>query len=675
MSIRFKFPLHRWVSIGCVAAAIVGCATGKRPVAEPQPVVLPITESSRFTLASHRGEHASDDTKQVSDREELPLVEELDEQLSRAAAEPDRDASSSPGLSPRIRPFDAGAAPSSFRDMNESEMLALAVAHSPVLRSLGLSIVDNPAATTTVYDAAITANDPFFGPQAALAEFDSVLSASVNSQNNDRVFNNAIEGGGAQELVQDLVSMNAGWQRRTQTGAIWEINHLNGYDANNRDGNAFPNYWESQLEAGVRKPMLQGAGRDFNLIAGPNARPGFNFSKGLLLARLNTQISQADFELRLQNFVRDLFSAYWDLDRQFRDYQNVIQAQEIAYKTWQTVRAKGEAHLAGGEANKEAQARAKYYEYRRQALVALGGQGGQGGLYVAERRLRNLIGLPIVDGQLIRPSDDPVEVRFVYDFDRLVSEAMAQRTELRRQSMRVREHELRLIAAKNFLLPQLDLIGRYRLRGLGDDWFGSGPRFSSAYQDFFSFDHQEWEFGMEMGVVHGRRQAHAAVRHAKLQLNRERTILAEQQREVEHELSDAYAEVGSSWESMQASQAQVDASRERLESSEALYEADKIQIEFLLDAQEELLRAELQLATDMARYTMALISVSDVSGSLLRDLGVFVNDDCCQSHLLYVPAEEIARPEPTGSVPTEAAAPTEEKLPAGNADKAADVAI
>jgi hypothetical protein len=87
---------------------------------------------------------------------------------------------------------------------------------------------------------------------------------------------------------------------------------------------------------------------------------------------------------------------------------------------------------------------------------------------------------------------------------------------------------------------------------------------------------------------------------------------------------------------MLASRDQVDAARQRLESSEALYQADKIQIEFLLDAQEELWRAQAQLATDQARYTMSLVRISEATGSLLSDAGVSIQQGCSANGLQYL---------------------------------------
>ena len=71
-------------------------------------------------------------------------------------------------------------------------------------------------------------------------------------------------------------------------------------------------------------------------------------SNGIIIARLNTKISDADFEIEVRNFVRDLYSAYWDLARQYRVHHSVVQAQDLSHKTWQSVLAKSQAKLICG---------------------------------------------------------------------------------------------------------------------------------------------------------------------------------------------------------------------------------------------------------------------------------------------------------------------------------------
>ena len=524
-----------------------------------------------------------------------------------------------------LMPRDASQELANLRDLSDTEMISLALANSPVLRPLGIRVLDQPGGAATIYDRAITATDPFYGPQAALAQFDSQLAASLDSQNNDRVFNNTTLGGNVQELTQDFGNLNLGLQKRMLGGGTVGLNSVTTYDNNNRQGNIFPSYWERQLEASIRQPLARGAGRQYNEIAGPNATPGFNFSNGIVIARLNTQISDTEFEVALRKFVSGLYSTYWELASQYENYESINRAADVAYKTWQMTLAKREARLEGGEANREAESRAKFYRYRRELQLALGGPSG---LYVTERRLRQQMGVPLVDGCVYRPSVSPFVAPVLFDFDTLIAEAMGQRAELRGQSIRVQQQQLRLVASKNFLLPQVDAIGRYRMRGFGDDLYGDGQRFSSANQDLFSLDHQEWQFGLEMGLTAGRRQAHAAVQNASLQLHRERAILLEQQREIRHEVSDAYAAVLSAYTAFETSNSQVQAARERLDSSQALYEGDKLQIEFLLDAQAELLQAEQSRIADQIQYSNALVQIGNATGTLLREAGVGFSDAC-----------------------------------------------
>lgn len=516
------------------------------------------------------------------------------------------------------------AAPESFLDLTREQVIEIALQDSRILRELGGRIVDAPAATITAYDLALQRSDPFYGPEAALAEFDSVLSSSLTSANNDRVFNNAVLGGGAQELTQDALSLKSGGSRRLMNGAVVSLDRQLDYDSNNRSANLFPSAWESQVQVGIRQPLLQGAGKTFNSIAGPNAQPGFYFSNGIVIAQMNSQISELDFEKGLQDYLSEVEETYWGLQMAYKLYEGERRASQAAEKTWKAVAAKAAMRLGGAEADKEAEARADFLGAEYRTLLALNGTNRLPGVHDSERRLRYLIGLPATDGHLIRPCEPVSTAPIVFDWSAMLAGAINHRTDLRKQSVRVGQEELRLIAAENFLLPQLDLIGRYRLRGFGDDLTGAGPRFASASEDLFSFDHQEWEFGVEMKVVAGRRQAHAAVQHAKLQIERERAILVEQQRYVAHELSQAIAKVEVLQAGIRISGQRQQAAYERLNAVQAQYDIGKTDIHRLLNAQEDAIEAERQAIETTTDYAIALKDVAVANGTLLREHGVLL---------------------------------------------------
>ena len=235
-----------------------------------------------------------------------------------------------------------------------------------------------------------------------------------------------------------------------------------------------------------------------------------------------------------------------------------------------------------------------------------------------------MLGLPAVEADLLRPVQQPTDVRVLFDYDQMVSRAMVQRTELQRQAVKVRQQSLRLVAAKNFLLPQLDFIGRYRLRGLGDDLTGGGPRFSSTFKTTTPSIIKKWNSVSRWAwrSVAAKLMRPYATRRGNSNANK-----------PSWNNNNAVSRVKSATQSRKCRQAstpckaptaQWRAARERLESSESLYRADKLQIEFLLDAQEELARVELQHAADQSRYALSLVNIHNVTGQLLAESGIYI---------------------------------------------------
>ena len=181
------------------------------------------------------------------------------------------------------------------------------------------------------------------------------------------------------------------------------------------------------------------------------------------------------------------------------------------------------------------------------------------------------------------------------------------------------------MGAKNACLPVLDVIAGHRVRGFGDDLSNSSEdRFSSAYRDLFSFDHQEFVFGVELGGWVGRRHASTAVRNASIKLVRDRRVLAEQERTIAFQVGDAHAEVISSFAALDNSRKSVAAAEERLAAVNMLFENGKTEMHFLLDAQEDLLKVKFQKASDEFRYAQSLMMISSVTGTMLQEHGIHI---------------------------------------------------
>lgn len=531
-----------------------------------------------------------------------------------------------------------------YWDVHLEEVVQLALTQSKVLRDLGGAVVQSPTSIQTYWDVAIQQTDPRFGVDAALSAFDAQFATSIYGEKNDRALNNEFFGGGTRILQQDAMVMQMQLSKQAVTGTKFSFRHNIDYDANNAPSNLFPSAWNVNVEAEFRHPLLQGNGMNYNRIAGTANIPGFY--NGVLIARVNTDVELADFEIAVRDLVSNLENAYWDLYYAYRDLDAKIAARDAALDTWRRIHALYESGRRGGEAEKEAQAREQYFRFQEEVQNALSGLlidgtrthngsdggtfRGNGGVHVAERRLRMLMGLPPSDGRLLRPIDEPVTAPVDLDWTQTTQEALVRRAELRRQRYETRRYELEWVASKHYLLPQLDTIGRYRWRGFGHDLLDPDSkgvsRFDNAYNNLTGGDFQEWQLGVELNIPLGYRRGYAAVRNAELQLCRARALLREGEHQVLHRVANAVADMDRAFTISQTAYNRLDAADEQLAAIRAAFEADKAPLDLLLDAQRRQADAQSRYFRALAEYAVAVKNVHYEKGTLLDYDGIYLSE-------------------------------------------------
>ena len=531
-----------------------------------------------------------------------------------------------------------------YRDVTVGEVLKLALDNSQVLRELGGTLLRTPETIRTQYAMGLAQTDPRFGTHAALSAFDAQFKGSATFNKNNRIYNNSFFAGGINSYLQDLDEYKTELSKRAATGALMIFRNVSDMDSNNAPGNLFPHAWNFYSEGEARQPLLQGGGLQYNRIAGPAGAPGLY--NGILIARINADITQTDFEISVRDYVSNVVNVYWDLYYAYRDLDARRRAMHAALESWRKVKAQVEAE--GLSASKEAQAREQYYRFKQEVDDSLSGrllQGTQtrngstggtlranGGVQVNERRLRFIIGLPITDGTMLRPSQDPDEADVIYDWEIVMQEALARRPELRRQQLKVKRREMELLASKNFIVPQLDAIARYRFRGFGNNLIQysgdqGGGKPASAIGNLATFQHQEWMAGVEFSMPIGFRQGHAAVANAELALCHERAIHREQEREVIHDLSNALSDAVRAFESCQSSLNRYIASREVMLSLEAEEKSGlPVDIDRILDAQRRVVEAEIRYYQSRTEYALAQKNVQLERGALAGENDLWLID-------------------------------------------------
>ena len=253
-------------------------------------------------------------------------------------------------------------------------------------------------------------------------------------------------------------------------------------------------------------------------------------------------------------------------------------------------------------------------------------QTGTTGVFQTEADFRRLIGMPQSDDRLVWPQDEPTTVDTVFDWDSLSHNATTNRVEVRQQARRVRQRELELLASRNFLLPRLDAFATFRNTGFGDQLFGDGPmRFTSAFQDLASGEHNEWEFGVQLDMPVGFRQANVGVRNSELELMRERAVLAETRQQILHELGTSLRQTSQGWKSAQLNFQRRKAADDAWQSRLAAFEAGTVSVDLLLEAVQRLADASSQFERSQANYQIANAAIKRDAGTLLHEYGVLLD--------------------------------------------------
>jgi outer membrane protein TolC len=516
-------------------------------------------------------------------------------------------------------------------DLTLEDVISITLKNSKVVLSAGTvgQLVSNQVAgaglVSTVYDPAIIESDPDTGVEAALSAFDAqinILGTSngnfVNSQDRPTTFS---FGGGANVIQQTAGGIRAELAKRSAGGTQYFVRGITEYTRGNTFGGlnqAIDSIWQQSLEVEARQPILRGRGALVNRVP-------------VILARINTDISLANFEANVRSLVLDVEKAYWDLYNAYRTLDANRTERDAAQKLWKVTWERFDQGVAG--ALEKAQADQQYFDFRARLEDSLRA------LYATEANLRLLMGLAPTDGRIIRPIDEPTIAAVEFDWRAVHHESLIRSPELRQQKWRVESHETQLIAAKNQLLPQFDLGATYRWFGIGDNLINAdrnGLDFpalgSTAWDVLTEGDFQESAFFLQFQMPVGYRRELARVRNVQLQIVRERARLEQMELVVVHQLTtnlqnlDAFHQLAKTrfnhWKS----------ANDEYKVAEALFlggrgpEGTRTALEPVLDAQRRRSEAQREYYRVVSEYNKAIADVHFRKGSLLEYNNIYLEE-------------------------------------------------
>lgn len=493
-----------------------------------------------------------------------------------------------------------------IRDITLAEAIHLGFSHSDVIKSSGQfltansSIYTNPDRTTTTFDPAIQESGVLFGGrgiEAALADFDAQLNSSMRWGRNELP---GVAGPDVPNTANFSSELNKTFGNGSTIGLSHDVNFLNSPAGN-------PNY-AGNFGANYRHPLLAGAGTEFTRIAGPITRSFGGItgvSQGVVISRINNDLVICDLELALRDLARDIENSYWALYLSYQLYDTAKQAYDAS------VEASRIADLtAGNTLPADNGPKAKDLLYAAKAAR----DTARSNLYARENDLRWLLGLPVNDDHILRPSDEPATAEIVPDWHHSLSEALTHRVELRRQKWGIKSLDLQLSAARSLTRPRLDAVGNYQINGQGDNLISYGDG-NSFYQGITGNKSTGWGAGLEMTMPIGLRSAHAQVRNFELRLAKAQRVLEKSEEAIAHEVAAAFQELARTYAVAESNYNRYLAAEENVRITKLEFQV--VDMDRYLDALPSRARAQQAYYESLIEYNRAITNLYYRKGTLL----------------------------------------------------------
>ncbi len=525
------------------------------------------------------------------------------------------------------------------REITLHEMMLAALSHNEIIETTALGgvgskvVLTNPAGVASVYDSAIQETGILFGRRgmdAALSDFDTRLNSSLTFNGGTNRQNSSGFGPVTPIKAYDnqVGAFNTSLTKAFATGANVSVSSNWADSYSNSPQNYYQSAYTGSLGATFTQPLLAGSGVDFTRVAGPT-NPAFGsiagVSQGVSIARINQDLSLADFEISVRTALRDIENAYWDLYLAYRQYDTSVTAYESAFQTWREAQTK----LEVGTLKKadELQARDRLYETKANLELALNQ------LYQTESELRRLVGLPMNDSTVLRPAEEPIVAELKPDWQACLVDGLTQRVELRRQKWQIKSLQLQLDAARSLVRPSLNAVAGYNRLGFGDTLGGQGvydPILGTPTNNALgSMTHDNlnsWTVGMQFNVPIGLRQARSQARNYELQVAKATAVLAAQERSIAHDITNAIQDVAAAYTAAQSNLSRLEAAKERVQLLDAERDVGTLTLDLVLRAQASVATAEGAYYQQVVAYNKAITNLNLATGRLLEFNNIYLQE-------------------------------------------------
>ena len=422
---------------------------------------------------------------------------------------------------------------------------------------------------------------------------------------------------GAQTLQQTRQNYTLGVQQQLRTGGSYDVSFTNVRSTTNSAFAGFNPLYDSAFNASLTQPLLANFGTDVR-------------KQQIVVARNGERISRNLFEVQIMDTVRDVEFAYWDLVFAIRDLEVAQSSLALAQDLLRNNRIQVEVGTMAPIDVLEAEAEVAS---REEAVIL-----AEEAIRLTEDILKRLINDPSSDEFWetdYAPVDQPVVEELQIDIDEAVRIALERRPVLEQARVEQETRDYNVRFAKNQVMPQVDLIGRFVLNGIGgtqlirEGFAGDATTvipggYGDALDQIFSTDFRDWSLGLNVSYPLFNSQARAQHAQAQVAARQQRARVESNQILIAQEVRGAARAVETNRKRIDATRVARDLASQRLDAELKKFEVGMSTSFFIVQAQRDVAQAAANELRALIDYMKAIAAFERARGTILDDANISV---------------------------------------------------
>jgi outer membrane protein len=457
------------------------------------------------------------------------------------------------------------------------------------------------------------------GAGPAVDSFDPNLSSTLTIEHLTQPLSNTVTTGVA-SLKQNVGTANFNYSQAWATGTALTVGFNNNRSTSNSVFTSLVPQLSSSFQARFRQHLLAGWGLATN-------------NRFIRIAKNNREISDVAFRQQVITTVTQIQNIYWDLVNAYEDVRVKERSLGLAEKT-----------LADNKKQVEIGTLAPIEVVRAQSQVATSRQDlivSQTNLQLQQLLVKNAVARDLNDQALAGADVVPTDTMSlpkqepVRPTEELITDALAHRPELAQSRIDLTNREINKKAARNGLLPTVDLVGWYGASALAGEQNPASPLppgtirttgYGHAFTTLFGNDFPDYAVGFQLNIPIRNRAAQADQVRSELEYRQAQVRSQQLQNQIRIEVRNAQFAVQQNRARVDAAQAAVQLASETLDAEQKKYALGASTNILVLQAQRDVAQAETNLVAAKASYEKSRVELDRATGLTLTRLGIEIAD-------------------------------------------------